>query len=85
MPSQQNRHKQYGKLPTKQVITKPWHTFCGPYTTRVNGTEIDFMCLTILDPATSRFEIVELPIVRAQSPLLPRILKPKGQEKDTRE
>jgi hypothetical protein len=62
------RQKQYGKLPPKQVITKPWHTLCvdliGPYTIKgKDGTEIDFMCLTMIDPATSWFEIVELPVL----------------------
>ncbi len=28
-----------------------------------DGTEIDFMCLTMIDPASSWFEIVELPVV----------------------
>ena len=27
-----------------------------------DGTEIDFMCLTMIDPASSWFEIVELPM-----------------------
>ena len=27
-----------------------------------DGTEIDFMCLTMIDPASSWFEIVELPV-----------------------
>ena len=32
----------------------------GPYTLRgKDGTEIDFMCLTMIDPASSWFEIVE--------------------------
>jgi hypothetical protein len=26
-------------------------------------TEIDFMCLTMIDPASSWFEVVELPVV----------------------
>ena len=35
----------------------------GPYTLKGNdGTEIDFMCLTMIDPASSWFEIVELPV-----------------------
>ena len=35
----------------------------GPYTLKgKDGTEIDFMCLTMIDPASSWFEIVELPI-----------------------
>ena len=51
------------------VTTKPWHTLCvdliGPYTLKgKNGTVIDFMCLTMIDPATSWFEIVELPVVQ---------------------
>jgi hypothetical protein len=28
-----------------------------------DGSSIDFMCLTVIDPATSWFEIVELPTV----------------------
>ena len=36
----------------------------GPYTLKdKDKTEIDFMCLTIIDPATSWLEIVELPVV----------------------
>jgi hypothetical protein len=36
----------------------------GPYTLkRQNGSSIDFMCLTMINPATSWFEIVELPTV----------------------
>ena len=35
----------------------------GPYTPRgKDGTDIDFMCLTMIDPASSCFEIVELPV-----------------------
>jgi hypothetical protein len=62
------RHKhKYGKLPAKLVITNPWEVLCvdliGPYTLRgKDGTEIDFMCLTMIDPASSWFEIVELPV-----------------------
>ena len=33
----------------------------GPYTLKgKDGTEINFMCLTMIDPASSWFEIVEL-------------------------
>ena len=61
------KHK-YGKLPTKKVITTPWSTLCvdliGPYTLKgKDGSELDFMCLTMIDPATSWFEIVELPVI----------------------
>ncbi len=55
----------YGKLPAKLAITTPWEAVCvdliGPYTLKGNdGSQIDFMCVTMIDPATSWFEIVEL-------------------------
>ncbi len=35
----------------------------GPYTLKgKDGTEIDSMCLTMIDPGSSWFEIVELPV-----------------------
>ena len=45
---------------------KPLRNLCvdliRPYTLKgKDGTEIDFMCLTVIDPASSWFEIVELP------------------------
>ena len=57
----------YGKLSTKLAIIKPWEALCvdliGPYTLKgKDRTEIDFMCVTMIDPATSWFEIAELPI-----------------------
>ncbi len=63
------RHSQkYGHLPPKLVITTPWRALCvdliGPYSLKgQDGSSIDFMCLTIIDPTTSWFEIVELPTV----------------------
>ena len=63
------RHKhKYGKLPTKLVVRNPWEALCvdliGPYTLKgKDKTEIDFMCLTMIDPATSWLEIIELPVV----------------------
>jgi hypothetical protein len=59
------RHLKYGHLPYKIVITVPWRALCvdliGPYTLKgKDGTIIDFMALTMIDPATSWFEIVEL-------------------------
>ncbi len=62
------RHKQkYGKLSAKLVITNPWEALCadliGPYTLKGrDGTEIDCMCLTMIDPDFSWFEMVELPV-----------------------
>jgi hypothetical protein len=60
-------HTQDGKFPGKFVITNPWEALCvdliGPYTLKgKDGTEIDFLCLTMIDPASSWFEIVQLPV-----------------------
>ncbi|KAL3801987.1 LOW QUALITY PROTEIN: hypothetical protein HJC23_010331, partial [Cyclotella cryptica] len=64
--TKRRKHK-YGKLPTKLAITNPWEALCvdliGPYTLKgKDGTEIDFMCLTMIDQASSWFEVVELPV-----------------------
>ena len=61
------RKLQYGKLPPKNVIRKPWEDLCvdliGPYTLKgKDGTNIDFMCLTMIDPASSWFKMAELPV-----------------------
>jgi hypothetical protein len=58
----------YGRLPPKTVITVPWRALCvdliGPYTLKgKDGTVIDFMALTMINPATSWFKIVELPLI----------------------
>ncbi len=60
--------QKYGHLPPKLVITTPWKALyidlIGPYTLkRQDGSSIDFMCLTMINPARSWFEIVELPTV----------------------
>ncbi len=76
------RHsKKYGHLPFKLVITTPWKVLCvdliGPYTLKgKDGSSIDFMCLTMIDPATSWFKIVELPTV-AQEMTVPPVGKGK--------
>ena len=63
------RHSQkYGHVPPKLVITTPWRAFCvdliGQYTLKSKyRTSIDFICLTMIDPATTWFKIVELPTV----------------------
>ena len=67
------RSQKYGHLPTKLVIMKPWEALCvdliGPYTLKgKDGSEIDFMCLTLIDPASSWFEIVELPVAQTTTP-----------------
>jgi hypothetical protein len=63
------RSQKYGHLPPKTVITNPWECLCvdliGPYTLKgKDNLQIDFMALTMIDPASSWFEIAELPIVK---------------------
>jgi hypothetical protein len=58
----------HGHLPSKTVITVPWRALCvdliGTYTLKgKDGPIIDFMALTMIDPATSWFKFVELPLV----------------------
>ncbi len=64
--------QKYGHVPPKLVIMTPWEALCvdliGTYT--LNGKDspsIDFMCLTMIDPATSWFEIVELPKLQRET------------------
>jgi hypothetical protein len=63
------RHSQkYGHISPKLVIMTPWRVLCvdliGPNTLKgQDGSSIDFICLTMINPATSWFEIVELPTV----------------------
>ncbi len=77
------RHSQkYGHLPPKLVITTPWKALCvdliDPYTLKgKDGSSIDFMCLTMIDPATSWFEIVELPTVSQEMTVPPAGLEKK--------
>ena len=65
---QRSKKKQnkYGKLPHKETVRTPWKNVCadliGPYTIRgKDGTVLEFMCLTMINPATGWFEIIELP------------------------
>ncbi len=68
------RHSlRYGHVPPKLVIMTPWKALCedlaGPYTLKGNdGSSIAFMCLTMIDPATNWFKVVELPTVRVTVP-----------------
>jgi hypothetical protein len=61
--------KKYGHLPLKTVHTIPWECLCsvdliGPYTLKgKDDLQIDFMALTMINPASSWFQIAELPIV----------------------
>jgi hypothetical protein len=72
----------YGKLPPKLVLKIPWEALCvdliGPYTIKgKDGSVIDFMCLTMMDPASSWFEIAELPVVEINVLVLTVKLKVK--------
>jgi hypothetical protein len=58
----------FGHLLPKPVISNLWECLCvnliGPYT--LNGKDnlqIDFLALTMINPASSWFKIVELPVV----------------------
>jgi hypothetical protein len=67
------RSQKYGHLPPKTVYTIPWECLCndftGPYTLKCkDNLQIDFMALTMIDPASIWFEIAELPVVE-QLPL----------------
>ncbi len=62
------RSQKYGPLPPKTVYTISWECLCvdliGPYTLKgKDNSRIDFMALTMIDPASSWFEIAELPVV----------------------
>ncbi len=60
--------QKYGHLPPKTVITNLWECLCvdliGPYTLKgKDNLQIDLMALTMIDLASSWFEIAELPVV----------------------
>jgi hypothetical protein len=62
------RTQKYGHLPPKIVISTPWEALCvdlvGPYTLKgKDSSSIDFMALTMIDPASSWFEVVDLPTI----------------------
>ncbi len=64
--------QEYGHVPPKLAITTPWAALSvdliGPYTLKgKDGSSIDFMCLTMIDPATSWFEIEELPKLQRET------------------
>ena len=59
----------YGKVPPKEPELIPWHTLCidliGPYNFGKKGKEVKLWCMTMIDPATGWFEIVNIPTKRA--------------------
>ena len=65
--SKKQNHK-YGKLPPNLAVIKPWKCLCidaiKPYAIKTsNSTTIDFMCVTMIDPATSWLKITKIPMV----------------------
>ncbi len=64
--------QKYGHLPPKLVKLTPRRALCvdliGPYTLKgKDGSSIDFMYLTTIQPATSWFKKVELPTVTQET------------------
>jgi len=61
--------KKYGHLPIKDVESHPWKTLCvdliGPYTVRNKKGTQSLHAMTMFDPATSWFEVVEIPNKKA--------------------
>ena len=61
------KHTQkYGHLTPKIIISTPWEALCvdlvSPYTLKgKDGLSIDSMSLTMIDPASSWFKVMELP------------------------
>ena len=57
--------KKYGHLPAKVAESEPWEILCvdliGPYTIKRRGKEpLKLWCITMIDPATSWFEMKEI-------------------------
>ncbi len=80
-----SRTLKYGHLPSRIVISTPWKVLCvdlvGSYTLKgKDSSAIDFMALTMIDPASSWFEIVELPLVKRLT-----TMKVNGKEKGSKE
>ena len=64
------RNKKYGRIPPKPVPEIiPWHTLCidliGPYKFGTGKHQVTLHCLTMIDPATGWFEIVQIDSKRA--------------------
>ncbi len=61
---QKPKQIKYGKLVPKNPETIPWHTLCidliGPHTFGKGDDKFTLLCLTMIDPATGWFEIVEV-------------------------
>ena len=58
-------HTKYGHLPEKEAESCPWEKLCvdmiGPYTIKRKGKKpLKLWCVTMIDPATSWFEMAEV-------------------------
>jgi hypothetical protein len=67
-PNKQDTQPEVWACTTKAGHNNPWQVLCvdliGTYTLKgKDSTNIEFMCLNIINPATSWFEKVELPNV----------------------
>ena len=52
-----------------------------PYTLKgKDGSQIDFMCLTMIDPASSWFKIVELPVMTTITPVVTNSKRTKAHK-----
>jgi transposase InsO family protein len=59
------QHRKYGKLPIKEAEAEPWDVLCvdliGPYYIKRKGkSQLTLWAVTMIDPATSWFEITEI-------------------------
>ena len=66
LQSAKTTNHKYGKLPHKQDEINPWDTLCvdfiGPYVIPRKGKNtLKFWYLTMIDPATGRFEMAQIP------------------------
>ena len=59
------KQKKYGYLPPKEAEDKPWEIVCvdliGPYTVKTPSGHKSLTTMTMIDPATSWFEITVVP------------------------
>jgi hypothetical protein len=63
MTKKEQKRKKYGLLPPKIAESDPWVMLCvdlvGPFTIRTPTKTYSLLALTMIDPATGWFEIVE--------------------------
>lgn len=61
---QKKQKKKFGKIPAKDADETPWSTVCidliGPYTVKTTEGDRELLAMTMIDPASSWFEIAEI-------------------------